>query len=132
MQSQFDHQKFPPAPVLEIRLSAPREAERTDPLTALVDTGSDFTIVPLEHLLRVNAPESRSAQVRGLWGEAHSVTMYLVDLSFGNLTLPGIEVIGDNQETETILGRNVLNRLILLLDGNLLQTDILARRPLRL
>ncbi|MBI5650440.1 MAG: hypothetical protein HZC40_08355 [Chloroflexi bacterium] len=52
--------------------------------------------------------------------------------------MPGIEVVGvedesaeDDQAQEIILGRNVLNRLILLLDGPNEQTEILERRPSR-
>ena len=53
----------------ELRLSAPREAAYEVVLSALIDTGADFTLVPLDWLLRINAPESRSANVRGLWSE---------------------------------------------------------------
>ena len=35
----------------------------------------------------------------------------------GELTLSGITVVGDELGDETVLGRNVLNRLRLLLDG---------------
>jgi hypothetical protein len=43
--------------------------------------------------------------------------LYLVDIQIGNMTLPGLEVVGDEVSNEIILGRNVLNRLRVLLDG---------------
>jgi len=67
------------------------------------------------------------------------VTLYLVDIHLDNGVLLGVEVVGideDDIETEDdreiVLGRNVLNQLILLLDGRSQQTDILDRRPTRL
>jgi len=62
----------------------------------------------------------------------------MIDIHLEQGVLPGVEVIGipeDEIETaddrEIILGRNVLNQLVLLLDGRAQQTDILERRPLR-
>jgi hypothetical protein len=108
-------------------------------MLALIDTGGDFTTVPLNWLLGIDAPEVRWAYLRGLWSEQRPVTLYLVDLHLENGILPGVEVIGideDDIETEEdreiVLGRNVLNQLILLLDGPDEQTDVLERRPLRL
>ncbi len=55
--------------------------------------------------------------IRSQWGERHNVMLYLVDIQIGNLTLPGIEVVGDEISDEIILGRDVLNRLRILLNG---------------
>jgi hypothetical protein len=89
--------------------------------------------------LDIDAPEVRWAYLRGLWSEQRPVTLYLVDLHLENGILPGVEVIGideDDIETEEdreiVLGRNILNQLILLLDGPNEQTDVLEQRPLRL
>lgn len=43
--------------------------------------------------------------------------------------LPGIEVVGDEQGRDVLLGRNVLNKLIVLLDGPGRLTAVLSRRP---
>jgi len=102
-----------------------------------VDTGADFTLVPLSWLLRVDAPESRWAYLRGLWSEQRPVTLYLVDLHLETGVLPGVEVAGiedtemPEEDREIVLGCNILNQLILLLDGPQKQTDILSRRPMK-
>lgn len=136
MSTPYSDEKFPPAPILNFQLSAPGESPQTALLTALIDTGADFTIVPLQWLLAINAPESRSAHVRGLWSDRQLVTPYLVDIHLAHGTLPGMEVIGiddedESDEQEVILGRNVLNLLLLLLEGPQQQTTILERRPRR-
>jgi len=38
-------------------------------------------------------------------------------------------VVGDEQGQEILLGRNVLNKLIVLLDGPGRQADVLVHRP---
>ncbi len=49
--------------------------------------------------------------------EVRRVSVYSVDLVIGTVRLPDIEVVGDDWNREIILGRNVLNKLELLLDG---------------
>ncbi len=138
MPAEYSHQKFPPAPILEVKLSQPGETAEMEAKPALIDTGGDFTTVPLNWLLQIDAAEVRWAYLRGLWSEQRPVTLYLVDLHFDNGVLPGIEVVGldeddieAEEDREIVLGRNVLNQLILLLDGPHQQTDVLERRPLR-
>ena len=64
------------------------------------------------------------------------MTTYLVDLHLEIGVLPGIEVVGidheEDEDLEIVVGRNVLNQLILLLDGPHQQIDLLNRRPLKL
>ena len=76
----YSNDKFPPAPILNIRLSFPEEAAKGDEISALIDTGSDFTLVPLRYLLQVEAPEMRTASVRGMFSQQQLVTLYLVDI----------------------------------------------------
>ena len=59
--------KFPPIPILNISLSVPGEGAQTELAPALIDTGSDFTLVPEKWLQGIDAPRSRPARVRGLW-----------------------------------------------------------------
>ena len=134
MSTPHSQTKFPPAAVLELQLSAPGDPPSSTTLTALIDTGADFTIVPIQWLLDIQAPEARAAYVRGMWSGRQLITLYLVDIHLAYGTLPGMEVIGidsEDEEQEVILGRNVLNLLILLLDGPQQQTTILERRPRR-
>ncbi len=129
MVSAYDLSKLPSAPVLEIQLSAPEADSFSDTLSALVDTGADFSVIPLQWLLSIDAPETRSAFARGLWGKRQAVTLYLVDIRLEIGVFCGIEVIGTDDEEEVILGRNVLNKLFLLLEGPHQQSRILERTP---
>lgn len=63
--------------------------------------------------------------VRGYTGGGRSVRTYLVDVEIGGLTLPGIEVVGDDATDQILIGRDALNKLRLLLDGPDQRTEIL-------
>lgn len=51
----------------------------------------------------------------------------MIDLELENFKLPDIFVIGDDQGDEIILGRNILNKLRILLDGPANFTDVLPQ-----
>lgn len=94
-------------------------------------------MVPEKWLRGIEAPRRRPARVRGLWSAFHEVTLFLVDIHLDIGALPGIEVVrvmqseGLFENEEIVLGRNVLNLLILLLEGPTQQTSLLERRPRR-
>lgn len=128
MSYPYNTQYFPPFPELEVILSLPGEG-RIGPLPMQIDTGADNTIIPIKYLEQLGMHPVDYAFLCSQWGERRLVDIYLLDIQIGQLTLPNIEVVGDNISRETILGRNVLNELILLLDGPSELTDILPKRP---
>ena len=134
----YSNKKYPPVPILHIQLSVPGESSKTEMLPALIDTGFDFSLIPEKWLYEIDAPRSRPARARGLWSPYHEVTLFFVDIHLDIGILPGIEVVrvskaeGIFENEEIVLGRNVLNKLILLLEGPQQQTTILERRPRRL
>ncbi len=81
------------------------------PLTALVDSGADGSIIPLVHLAELRAPTTVEVPVRGTWSDSRTMLLYLIDIELDGIKLPGIEVIGDPESDEIILGRDILNRL---------------------
>ena len=129
MSLPYDATYHPPAPVLSLRLAAPGEPPQVRPLSALVDTGSEGTLFPTHYLEQVEAIDVGDAILHGVLGEAREVHLYEVDLHIGALLLPSIIVVGDDQGSEVLLGRNVLNKLILLLDGRSGETELFEKRP---
>lgn len=112
----YDQAYDPAAPACQITLHVPATGRRMN-VGAIIDTGADATIVPVSFLRQVAARRSFEATMRSQWGERRRVYLYLVDLQLETLTLPGIYVVGDDQGDEVVLGRDVLNRLRVLLDG---------------
>jgi predicted aspartyl protease len=128
MAHRYDIHFTPPFPRLPVAISAP-EHSATAVLSGLIDTGADATLAPIEHLLAAQAVELYRARLRSHWGELRSVSVYLVDLVVDGHVLPGVEVVGDELTNDVLLGRNVLNRLRLVLDGPASEVDILSSRP---
>ncbi len=112
----YDATYDPPIPICDVTLMVPATGRHAE-LSAIVDTGADGTIVPIRYLRRVGARRAFEATLRSQWGEGRTVFLYVVDLTIGELTLNGVYVVGDELGDETVLGRNVLNQLRVLLDG---------------
>jgi predicted aspartyl protease len=112
----YDAAYDPAIPICDVTLMVPVTGRHAE-LSAIVDTGADGTIVPIRYLRRIGARRAFEANLRSQWGERRTVFLYLVDLTIGELALNGVYVVGDELGDETVLGRNVLNRLRVLLDG---------------
>ena len=129
MSIPYDTRFSPPAPILYIRLASPGDAPQGESLAGITDTGSDGTLVPIRLLEAVEAIDVGEATLYGVLGETRNVHLYEVDIHIGDLTLPNVIVVGDEHGDEIVIGRNILNGLILLLDGQRRLTDLLERRP---
>lgn len=116
----------PPIPILRVRFSTPEWSLHTDTLLAIVDTGADGTLVPVKYLRAIDATVEGQSGLRSQWGERRTVNLYLVDLEVAELTLQSVWVIGDDLSDEVIIGRNVLNRLHLVLNGPTLHSEIVG------
>ena len=113
----YDSGYVPSAPRLDIRVGVPDESFMEPPLKALVDTGADVTIVPARFIEPLGLQIDNRKALRSPWGERRLVNIYLLDVGVGDLRLPLIEIVADDRGNEVILGRNVLNRLVIVLDG---------------
>jgi predicted aspartyl protease len=115
---------YPAMPALEIQLGYPGESLALGPLTAIVDTGADSTLIPQSFLDELVAPFSDEARLRSHWGEWRVVSLFIVDFGLEGVRLPSVEVVGDEEGQEIILARNILNRLTVLLDGPAGQVEV--------
>jgi len=125
MIHDYSKEWFPAMPVLEIRLGYPGESLSLGPLVGIVDTAADGSLVPLDLIERLDAPFVDDVSLRSQWGEWRRVHLFTVDIGIDSLRLPAIEIVGDDRGDEIILGRNVLNKLRLLLDGLAATTHVM-------
>lgn len=122
----------PAFPVLPVTIFQVEGSAHTATMFAMLDTGSDTTLVPHRLLTAIHAEKLYNTHISSLWGDTRSATVFVVDIELAGMRIPAVEVVADKYSSEVLLGRNVLNRLILLLDGLHQTTDVLIRRPLRL
>lgn len=123
MSTPYQRGYEPPFPQIEIAFEF--DGEHSEPFAALIDSGADVTMVPETTLEQIGAWTGETAFIRSQFGELLPVRLYLVSIQIENITLPGIYVVGHTTSDEIILGRDVLNKLVLLLDGPEQQTELL-------
>lgn len=121
----FSNDYWPPAPVLPVIVCYPDGAPQHIASNALVDTGADGTMAPIALLEQLGIPVSHMVNVRSHLGEyIFRAAVHIVDLIiWDQIRLPGVEVVCDDWGDQIILGRNVLNKLRLNLDGPNQSTD---------
>ena len=120
-------QKYSPAaPVVEARLKAPGRAEVSRSFTALIDSGADGTLLPIDLLEEIGARFEYEATLRGVTGESRAVDIYVADITIGGHTIPVVRMIAGSEGIEPILGRNVLNQFVITLNGLAGVTEIAA------
>lgn len=119
----------PPCPVLTFRLSAPSSPIGIG-LVGIIDTGADLTLVP-EQTARVLAlPTTSVVRLAGVTGSEVSAPVCAAEVELaGWRFLTEVIVFGD----EPILGRDLLHRFVLLLNGprRHLELRMSPRRRLR-
>lgn len=116
----------PSMPVVDITLVAPHSGEAIGPEIALVDSGADGTLVPVDLLEQIGAVSIATGRLIWLWKESRPVNIYLVQMEIGPYILPKVHVAGVPAGTDLVLGRNVLNQMVLTLNGPAEVTEIPA------
>lgn len=109
---QFD----PTMPVVEVTVRAVGASHPASAVTALVDSGADATILPLSVLQQVGARYVRGRVMRGVTGIPENVDTYLVSIQIGPYTVHGIRAVAYDNNMDPIIGRDVLNNLVVTLD----------------
>ena len=110
-----------PMPILPIQLLDEDGNLLTDEESAIVDTGSDGTIIPISILqaagLRPNRQRRKLLTVQYSNPE-ESLFGYSVAVQIGELQLFDVDIFGSRTINDVIIGRNILNRLIFTYHGS--------------
>lgn len=107
----------PALPVVEMEISAASESHRRIVIRALVDSGADATMIPVRYLHQVGAKATDKRRIRNSSNVSYQVEIYAISLRIGPYATTAIEVLGNRQSDDVILGRDVLNQLIVTLNG---------------
>ncbi len=119
---QYNQAYIPAMPVVEVTVKATKGQVT---LVALVDSGADATMIPLPILKQVGGRYVSQARLRGITGDSQFIELYLVNLELGAGAIYAIEAIATIDD-EMILGRDVLNQLVVTLRGTAEVVEILA------
>ncbi len=116
----------PPMPVLDVGISKAGANTPSANVEAVVDTGADATLLPLDVLERVEALYVDRAYLKTITGQRQRVDLYLVTLHLGRLRIAGVRAVALPPRGPAILGRDVLNRLDIALRGPAGVTEVFA------
>jgi len=113
----YNNSYRPPAPACQVTLLATRGKRAVGLLHAILDTGADGTLVPQRYLDEIGVRPVMETGLRSQWGERRVVYLHLVKLRIDDIELLDVFVVGDDRSDEIVVGRNMINRLQILLDG---------------
>ena len=102
------------APVVSVEIydETPNEIA-TD---ALIDPGADITVIPQNVIAELGPQKIGELEVGGYASEAETRSLYLVSISFNGKAFSHLPVISHDDDY-VLIGRDILNRIFLTLDG---------------
>ena len=111
--SHFD----PPAPVARVTLRNPHSGATVSDVLLLLDTGADITLLPRIAVEPLGVPlrAGQQYELMGFDGSKSFAPVVMLDLLFLQRAFRGRYLL--IEEERGILGRDILNHVILLLDG---------------
>ena len=117
--ASFDYSSAyaPPAPFLPIAVDGYDGAKPPVMLSAFVDSGADGTMLPLDVLRAVGAEYEDTVRLRGTAGGVQQLDRYTVRIQLASETIHAVSAVATAEGSEALIGRDVLNALVVTLNG---------------
>jgi hypothetical protein len=120
----YDFSYSPSMPVVNIEVTpVARQAEPLN-LVAMIDSGSDGSMIPLAYLRAMKAHRSGQVAMRTITGVRSVVDLYEVAIRIGPHAFAYVRVAADKHNNIAILGRDLLNHLVITLNGLAATTEV--------
>lgn len=114
----YDGQSFqPPAPVTLITLCDPQSGKTVADVQLLIDSGADVTLLPKVSIdkLGIQIDQKLQYELAAFDGQRSFAAAVDLDLTFAATVIRGRYLVTD--DSVGVLGRDVLNFFVLLLNG---------------
>jgi predicted aspartyl protease len=115
-QFPYDTRFSPPAPVIELSVSAPGQGGKSVKIRGLIDSGADLTVLPENIVTEVGLQYVDEVPIGGFDGTYSVRPIYAARLALEDgwsIIVRAVCIQGDI----ALLGRDIINRWRLLLDG---------------
>lgn len=121
--TKYDETFEPPAPIARVQLRNTETGKRVKNVPVLLDTGADISLLPnhFVKLLGVQPLLNESFELEGFYGSEKSAKVYYFQVIFLTKRFTGKYCL--IEDDIGILGRDILNQLSIIFDGNNLFWD---------
>lgn len=120
----YNQQVSPPAPFVHVSVRAPHEGAAETAVPAQVDTAADLTVIPGRLVAELQLLPLDLVSALGFGGHLMTLPTYLVEIRVRELPPVQVKVLASPDEPYALLGRDVLNRFVVTLDGPNLVVEI--------
>jgi predicted aspartyl protease len=120
----YNKQFNPPAPFVYVRLRCPQTGAEVTDIPALLDTAADRTTIPGTIVTDFGLVPIDEASVSVYGGAVSTLLLFDVQIAVRELELLDLKVFGNDHEPYVILGRDILNKLHIVLKGPQLALEI--------
>jgi predicted aspartyl protease len=129
MKRHYSNAFEPPAPMVPITARAPL-GQGSRQIEGKLDTGADICALPEHIVTDLDLPPERTVRAAGFSGVLSEMVVFRVDLELGGVQFPRVEAL-ITRRAYAIIGRNVLRKWVLILDGPKGQLELRAMRGTR-
>ena len=119
----YDRRFYPPAPVAAVTVAHPVTGEESGLLRGKLDSGADVTVIPERLVAQLWMTPKGRVWTRGYGGTYSRRPVYYVRLIVEGFDVPIVRCVAADR-ADVLLGRNVLNRFIITLDGKSLAFEL--------
>jgi predicted aspartyl protease len=120
----YNQQVSPPAPFVHVTLRCHETGKEAANLPGQLDTAADRTVIPGHLVEALGLLRLDELPVSGFGGQVFLIPTYRVELALHDLEAVMVEVLAHPEEPFILLGRDVLNRYRIVLDGPRLALEI--------
>ena len=119
----YDASFNPPAPIADVIVVHPVTGTSSGALRGKLDSGADVTVIPEMLVAQLSLNPKGYTWTRSYDGTYSRRLLYYVRIVVEGFRLPTVRCIAVNR-SDVLLGRNVLNRFIITLDGKHLTFEL--------
>ena len=113
----YNQQVTPPPPFVHVTIGSPITENVLPDFPAQIDTAADTTVIPQQLVDALDLDPLEEKPIMGFGGHIVNVSPFLVRLGVRGSEAFAVRVLASEGEPFVLLGRDVLNRYRLVLDG---------------
>ena len=120
----YSEERNPASPIIPIKISTVLEPDKVYDKTALLDTGSDVSCIPLKIAKELGMNPSSYEPLEGVSGKISELPIYDLNIIFNGKTYSNHIIYGFADEDYLLIGRDIMNEFHICFDGINLNVNI--------